>query len=142
MVYKKLLFIIITFAYSQTTHVYASENCTSVKVQDVISNLQRSIASLKRLEESGFNESTAESNQQFEIKKREELTRMGYICSEDVGWHKLHTTRKIWNRARRSCESELGAHLTIVNSVTEARVSRLLKVLCRTSIFGRFGKFI
>ncbi|OXU28859.1 hypothetical protein TSAR_009152 [Trichomalopsis sarcophagae] len=111
-----LLFITVTFAYSQTTHVHASENSTSVKVQDVISDLQRSIASLKRLEESSFNVSTAESSQ-----KREELTRLGYICSEDVGWHKLHTTRKTWNRARRSCEDE-DAHLAIVNSIGEAQV--------------------
>lgn len=54
--------------------------------------------------------------------RRENLRNRGYNCTPGIGWHKLFLIPATWSIARRSCHQD-GAHLAVINSKAEARVS-------------------
>lgn len=50
------------------------------------------------------------------------IIRDDYVYTPGLGSHKLHTSAKTWNEARKICNEENG-HLAIINSKAEAAVS-------------------
>lgn len=52
----------------------------------------------------------------------QQLEKEGYVLTPGIGLHKLHTVPKNWNDARKLCMEE-GAHLAIINSIAEEKVS-------------------
>jgi hypothetical protein len=43
-----------------------------------------------------------------------------YELLPGIGYYKFHTDIKTWDKARATCEKE-GAHLAVINSLTEAK---------------------
>lgn len=56
---------------------------------------------------------------------RDPNLREDYVFTQGIGSHKLHTSAKSWNEARKICNEE-GGHLAIINTLVEEKVSVVL----------------
>lgn len=114
---------LLTRCVSAVDDFYQPNTLNTVYMKNIISDFQKSMISNNNSEQSSLNEIPArETHDILDRAKYDELNGLGYYCTYDIGWHKLHITPEIWNHARKSCEQE-NAHLAVINSDAEAEVS-------------------
>lgn len=120
-----LLFLLAIYI-KQTASISVNHSPNDNGLQSVLTELGRISSSLKSI--GNINEKLITNLRHnaasygFRSRSPEDFVNQGYSCTSGIGWHKLYLSNLTWNEARKSCRKD-GAHLAILNSETEAKVT-------------------